>query len=143
MNLMESTRSIWPLSDEQEAVVDLCRNFAVERIRPRGREVDEADSGSPIDVFEAAAEVGITDFMIPEDYGGGGFTDLFKQSLIQEQMCWGELGIGNLLCSNAFFADPILVLGNHKQKERWLRPLTGRTPILTALANTERSAGSD
>lgn len=143
MNLMESTRSIWQLTDEQEAIVELCREFAAEEIRPRAKQVDEADAGSPLDLFEKAAKVGITDFMIPEEFGGGGFTDLFTQCLVQEQLCWGDLGIGNFLCSNGFYADPMLVLGTHEQKEQWLRPLTGDKPVLTALATTEPGAGSD
>lgn len=143
MDLLESTRSIWQLTDEQEAIVELCREFATEQVRPRGSEVDEADNGSPLDLFAEAAKVGITDFMIPEEFGGGGFTDLFTQCLVQEQLCWGDLGIGNFLCSNGFFADPLLVLGTDAQKEKWLRPLTGEKPILTSLATTEPGSGSD
>ena len=143
MDLLESTRSIWQLTDEQEAIVELCREFATEQVRPRGGEVDEADNGSPLDLFAEAAKVGITDFMIPEEFGGGGFTDLFTQCLVQEQLCWGDLGIGNFLCSNGFFADPLLVLGTDAQKEKWLRPLTGEKPILTSLATTEPGSGSD
>jgi acyl-CoA dehydrogenase len=133
----------WPLSDEQRDIVELCRDFATTRIRPRGREVDEADTRSPLDVFESAAEVGITDFMIPEEFGGGGFTDVVTQCLVQEQLCWGDPGIGNFVCSNGFFADPVLALGTPEQKERWLRPLTGPTPRYTALATTEPGSGSD
>jgi alkylation response protein AidB-like acyl-CoA dehydrogenase len=143
MDLMDSTRAIWGLSDEQEAIVELCEEFATEHIRPAARDVDEADSGSPLELFASASEIGITDFMIPEEFGGGGFTDLFTQCLVQERLCWGDLGIGNLMCSNGFFADPLLVLGSDEQKESWLRPLTGPNPPLTALATTEPNAGSD
>ncbi|SEM24754.1 acyl-CoA dehydrogenase family protein [Streptacidiphilus jiangxiensis] len=133
----------WPLSDEQRAIVELCRTFAANEIRPRGREVDEADVESPLDVFQAAAKVGITDFMLPEEYGGGGFTDLVTQCLVQEQLCWGDPGIGNFVCSNGFFADPLLELGTERQKEEWLRPLAGPNPLYTALATTEPGSGSD
>lgn len=133
----------WPLSDEQRAVVALSRQFAREQIRPRGREVDEADVITPVDIFQAAAEVGITDFMLPARYGGGGFTDVFTQCLVQEELCWGDPGIGNLVCSNGFFADPVLELGTEEQRERWLRPLAGPRPPMTALATTEPAAGSD
>lgn len=133
----------WPLSDEQRQIVELCRDFAARHIRPRGREVDEADTVTPVDIFAQAATVGITDFMIPEEYGGGGFTDVFTQCLVQEELCWGDPGIGNLVCSNGFFADPILVLGNEEQKKRWLTPLTGPAPVMTALATTEPGSGSD
>lgn len=133
----------WPLSDEQQQIVALCRDFAANEIRPRGREVDEADVETPVDIFAKAAKVGITDFMIPEEFGGGGFTDVFTQCLVQEELCWGDPGIGNLVCSNGFFADPILVLGTEEQKRRWLTPLVGPKAPMTALATTEPNAGSD
>jgi alkylation response protein AidB-like acyl-CoA dehydrogenase len=133
----------WPLTDEQRAVVALARDFAAREVRPRGREVDEADVVTPVDLFAKAAAVGITDFMIPEALGGGGFTDVFTQCLVQEELCWGDPGIGNLLCSNGFFADPVLALGTPEQQERWLRPLTGSNPPMTALATTEPGSGSD
>ncbi|MDN5552072.1 MULTISPECIES: acyl-CoA dehydrogenase family protein [Brevibacterium] len=133
----------WPLSDEQNDIIELCRTFAKDKIRPAGPGVDEADTESPVELFREAARVGITDFMIPEEYGGGGFTDVFTQCLVQEQLCFGDPGIGNLLCSNGFFADPILALGTEEQKETWLRPLTGPEPMFTALATTEPGSGSD
>jgi len=133
----------WPLTDEQRDIVELCRDFALTQIRPRGRDVDEADTESPVDIFKMAARVGITDFMIPEEFGGGGFTDVVTQCLVQEQLCWGDPGIGNFVCSNGFFADPVLALGTAEQKEHWLRPLTGSSPRFTALATTEPGSGSD
>ena len=140
---MNTSTESWPLTDEQRAIVGLCREFAANEIRPRGREVDERDIESPLDIFRAAAKVGITDFMLPEEYGGGGFTDVVTQCLVQEQMCWGDPGIGNFVCSNGFFADPLLALGTDEQKAEWLRPLAGPNPLYTALATTEPEAGSD
>lgn len=133
----------WPLTDEQRQIVELCRDFAAKEIRPRGREVDEADTVTPVDIFAKAAAVGITDFMIPEEYGGGGFTDVFTQCLVQEELCFGDPGIGNLVCSNGFFSDPIMVLGTEEQKKRWLTPLTGPNAVMTSLATTEPESGSD
>ncbi|WP_326837292.1 acyl-CoA dehydrogenase family protein [Amycolatopsis rhabdoformis] len=140
---MPTVSEPWPLTDEQRDIVELCRRFAVNEIRPRGREVDERDVESPLDIFRAAAKAGITDFMLPEEFGGGGFTDVVTQCLVQEQLCWGDPGIGNFLCSNGFFADPVLELGTAAQKEEWLRPLTGPEPLYTALATTEPGSGSD
>jgi acyl-CoA dehydrogenase len=131
------------LTAEQRDVVALCRDFAREEIRPRARAVDEADTETPRDVWRRAAEVGITGFMLPEEYGGGGFTDMFTQALVQEELCVGDLGIGNLLCSNGFFADPVLELGTEEQKKEWLTPLSGADTPMTSLATTEPGAGSD
>ncbi|RAG83961.1 acyl-CoA dehydrogenase [Streptacidiphilus pinicola] len=133
----------WPLTDEQRAIVALCREFARDEIRPRGREVDEADTEIPLDLWRKAGQIGITDFMLPAELGGGGFTDVFTQCLVQEELCFGDPGIGNLLCSNGFFADPVLELGTEEQRKRWLTPLTGPDSPLTALATTEPGAGSD
>ncbi|MBP1159921.1 acyl-CoA dehydrogenase family protein [Rhodococcus sp. PvR099] len=133
----------WPLTTEQREIVKLCRDFAEKEIRPRGREVDEADVVTPVDIFAKAAQVGITDFMIAEEFGGGGMTDVFTQCLVQEELCWGDPGIGNLVCSNGFFSDPLMALGTPEQKEKWLRPLTGTAPLMTALATTEPGSGSD
>ncbi|MFG2791726.1 acyl-CoA dehydrogenase family protein [Streptomyces sp. NPDC048419] len=132
-----------PLSDEQRDIVELTRAFAREEIRPRARAVDEADVETPWDLWRKAAKVGITGFMLPEEYGGSGFTDVFTQCLVQEELCVGDLGIGNLLCSNGFFADPVLELGSERQKRDWLTPLAGPDTPMTALATTEPGAGSD
>ncbi|HWM36075.1 MAG TPA: acyl-CoA dehydrogenase family protein, partial [Streptomyces sp.] len=132
-----------PLSAEQRDIVELTRVFASAEIRPRARSVDEADTVTPWDLWRKAAEVGITGFMLPEQYGGGGFTDVFTQCLVQEELCVGDLGIGNLLCSNGFFADPLLALGSDQQQREWLTPLAGPDTPMTALATTEPDSGSD
>ncbi|QPP05714.1 acyl-CoA dehydrogenase [Streptomyces bathyalis] len=132
-----------PLTTEQRDIVELSRAFAGAEIRPRARDVDEADTVTPWDLWRKAADVGITGFMLPEEYGGGGFTDVFTQCLVQEELCVGDLGIGNLLCSNGFFADPVLELGSEQQKREWLTPLATAGTPMTALATTEPGAGSD
>jgi alkylation response protein AidB-like acyl-CoA dehydrogenase len=132
-----------PLSDEQRAVRDLCRDFARDVIRPVAREVDEADVEVPFEVWRKAAEVGITSFMLPEEYGGGGVTDVFTQCVAQEQLTYGDIAIGNLVTSNGFYADPILEIGTPEQRQRLLTPLCSDEPPFTALATTEPGYGSD
>lgn len=138
-----STHTPWPLTEDQTDLVGLCRDFAQRVLRPRGREVDEADVMTPVDIFAQAAELGIADCMIPQEYGGGGFTDVFTQCLVQEELCWGDPGIGNLVCSNGFFSDPILLLGTQEQKHRWLNAVTGPNAPMTSIATTEPGSGSD
>ncbi|MEV4060707.1 acyl-CoA dehydrogenase family protein [Nonomuraea dietziae] len=131
------------MTEEQAAFVRLARDFAAAEIRPRAREVDEADHALPSQVLEKAAAVGLTSFMIPEEYGGGGVTDLVTQCLVQEELCHGDVSIGNLTTSAGFFAAPVLELGSEEQKRRFLAPLCSGLPPLTALAVTEPGAGSD
>jgi acyl-CoA dehydrogenase len=131
------------LSGDQRQFRALAAEFAAQDIRPVARAVDDAQVSSPLDVWRAAARVGLTAFMLPSDVGGGGVTDLLTQALIQEQLCHGDIGIGNLITSNGFYAAPILELGTAEQRARWLTPLCGEDPPLTALAVTEPDVGSD
>jgi len=131
------------LSPEQEEIRRVCRDFAAREIRPISAAVDEADVETPWEIFHKAAALGLTSFMLPEDLGGGGMTDVLTGCVVQEELCHGCSGIGNLITSGGFFAEPVLALGTDAQKERWVRPLAGETPPMTALATTEPNAGSD
>ncbi|RZQ62009.1 acyl-CoA dehydrogenase family protein [Amycolatopsis suaedae] len=138
-----AVRDALDLTPEQREFRELAADFAEREIRPVARAVDDAQTESPLDLWRTASKVGLTAFMLPSSVGGGGITDLLTQVLVQEELCHGDIGIGNLLTSNGFFADPILELGTPAQQERWLAPLTGDDPPLTALAVTEPGVGSD
>ncbi len=140
---MRPVRDALTLTQEQQEIVRLAREFAEREIRPRAAEVDAADVESPLDLWKAAARIGLTHFMLPEEYGGGGVTDLLTQVLVQEELCYGDISIGNFLTSNAFFAGPIEALGTEEQKRTWLRMLCTDEPPITALAVTEPEVGSD
>ncbi len=131
------------LTAEQEQFVEVAREFAAREIRPRGRAVDEADTESPLDVWEKASALGLTSFMLPEKFGGGGVTDLLTQVLVQQELCHGDIGIGNLVTSNGFFGAPVEHLGTPEQQDRFLSPLGAACPPLTAVAVTEPGSGSD
>jgi alkylation response protein AidB-like acyl-CoA dehydrogenase len=131
------------LNDEQLEIQRLCREFAANEIRPVARAVDEADTEVPWAIWRKAATLGLTSFMVPLEYGGEGMTDCLTACLVQEELSHGCAGIGNLITSNGFFAEPVIVLGDAVQKERWLRPLTGSDPPFGALAITEPQSGSD
>jgi alkylation response protein AidB-like acyl-CoA dehydrogenase len=131
------------LTPEQEEIRRVCRDFAARDIRPISAAVDEADTEVPWGVWHKAAGLGLTSFMIPEDLGGGGMTDVLTGCVVQEELCHGCSGIGNLITSGGFFAEPVLALGTDVQREQWVRPLTTGRPPMTALATTEPNAGSD
>jgi acyl-CoA dehydrogenase len=131
------------LTPEQEEIRRVCREFAANEIRPVSLSVDEADTEHPGEIWTKAAEIGLTSFMLPEELGGGGMTDCLTGCIVQEELSHGCAGIGNLITSNGFFAEPLLELGDPDQQRRWIEPLTGHEPPLTALATTEPEAGSD
>ena len=131
------------LTDEQREIQRVCRDFAAREIRPASLAIDEADTELPRDIWIKASELGLTSFMLPEAYGGAGMTDCVTGCIVQEELSHGCSGIGNLITSNGFFAEPVLALGSDEQKERWLSPLAGEDPPFTALAITEPQSGSD
>ena len=141
--MTRSIRDGIELSEEQREFVALAREFAEREIRPRARAVDEADIESPLDLWAKAAQVGLASYMLPAEYGGGGVTELVTQCLVQQELCYGDIGIGNFLTSSAFFAEPVLALGNEDQKKRWITPLTAEQPPISAVAVTEPGVGSD
>jgi acyl-CoA dehydrogenase len=131
------------LTPEQEEIRRVCREFAANEIRPVSLEVDEADTELPREIWDKAAAIGLTSFMLAEQLGGGGMTDCLTGCIVQEELSHGCAGIGNLITSNGFFAEPLMALGDESQQRRWIEPLTGERPPLTALATTEPEAGSD
>ncbi|MDQ4082517.1 MAG: acyl-CoA dehydrogenase family protein, partial [Actinomycetota bacterium] len=108
---------------EQREIRDVVHEFAAREVRPIARAVDEADTEMPWEIWHKAADLGLTTMMLPEAYGGAGMTDLATQCVVQEEICWGDPGIGNLLTSNGFFAEPLLELGSEEQKRRWIGAL--------------------
>jgi alkylation response protein AidB-like acyl-CoA dehydrogenase len=136
-------QEVFDLTHEQREIRDVCRDFAAREIRPIAPEVDEADTEMPWEVWYKAAGLGLTSFMLPSEYGGAGLTDCLTSCIVQEELCFGCSGIGNLITSGGFFAEPILVLGSEEQKRRWIEPLAGDRPPLGALATTEPASGSD
>jgi acyl-CoA dehydrogenase len=131
------------LTDEQRDIQRLCRDFAAREIRPISLAVDEADVEWPREIWHKASEIGLTAFMLPTEYGGAGMTDCVTSCLVGEELSHGCSGIGNLITSGGFFAEPVLELGTEEQKQQWLTPLTTVDPPLTALAITEPGSGSD
>jgi alkylation response protein AidB-like acyl-CoA dehydrogenase len=131
------------LTDEQREIQRVCREFAAREIRPVSLAVDEADTELPREVWVKASRLGLTSFMLPERYGGAGMTDCVTGCIVQEELSHGCSGIGNLVTSGGFFAEPVLALGSDAQQQRWLAPLAGEDPPFTALAITEPQSGSD
>jgi acyl-CoA dehydrogenase len=136
-------RPPFEITPEQAEIQRVCRDFAANEIRPVSLEVDAADVELPRAIWDKASEIGLTSFMLPERLGGGGMTDCLTGCIVQEELSYGCSGIGNLITSNGFFAEPVLVLGDDAQQRRWLEPLTREPPPLTALATTEPESGSD
>ena len=74
--MSELAHQAFELTPEQREIQQVCREFAEREIRPISLAVDEADTEMPWEIWHKAAELGITSFMLPEEHGGGGMTDI-------------------------------------------------------------------
>src|SRR6266508_6236021 len=86
------------LTEEQEALRALAREFAEKEIRPRAADYDE-HSTHPADVIAKAHELGLMNFHIPEEFGGPGLS-IFDGILVGEELAWGCSGITVSIIAN-------------------------------------------
>jgi acyl-CoA dehydrogenase len=135
--------SLLELTGEQSSIVELCQRFSREEIRPIAARMDVQEHEVAWDLWNKASEIGLTSFMIPAEYGGGGMTDMLTSCLIHETLCYGCIALGHLILSNSFFAEGLQALADSGQHERWLTELGRERPPMTAVAVTEPNAGSD
>ena len=61
------------LSEEQQAIFDMARDFGAEHIAPFADEWDE-NAEMPREMLRAAAELGLAAIYVPEEQGGSGLT---------------------------------------------------------------------
>jgi len=128
------------LSEEQEAVRKLAREFALKEMRPVAREYDEKEE-FPWPIVKKAHELGLLNSVIPEEYGGVG-ADRLTECLIAEELFYGCAGMGTSLMANNLGLTPIVIAGTDEQKERFLTPFV-EEPIMASFCLTEPKAGSD
>ena len=128
------------VTEEQQALVDMARRFARERILPVAPECDR-ESRFPKEVFRAAWEIGLVNPTVPAEYGGAGLGDI-ETSKMTEEMSWACAGIQTSLTANTLALTPIKLGGNEAQKKKYLGWLTSE-PVMASYATTEPAAGSD
>lgn len=128
------------LTEEQEAVRQLAREFALKEMRPVARHYDETEE-FPWPIIEKAHRIGLLNALIPEEYGGPG-ADKLTECLIAEELFYGCAGMGTSMLANNLFLTPILLAGTEEQKQRIFSEFLEK-PILGSFCLTEPEAGSD
>ena len=128
------------LTEEQENLREMARNFAEREIRPVAREYDR-DATWPGEIIDKAWEVGLMNSHIPEQFGGAGATYL-DDCLIAEELAWGCAAIATTLGANQLAATPVLLGGSDEVKHHYLGMLTEESK-LASFCLTEPDAGSD
>jgi short/branched chain acyl-CoA dehydrogenase len=129
------------LSTEQQAVRDLCRDFAREVVAPAAEELDR-NHRFGYDIVHQMGELGLFGLPFSEEYGGAG-GDFLSLCLAIEEISRADTGVGiTLEAAVCLGAAPIHDFGTKEQKERWLPDLFAGRKIW-AFGLTEPEAGSD
>lgn len=128
------------LSEEQQQLRDLAKQFAEREIRPVTAEHDESGK-YPWDVIKKAHEVGLMNTHVPPEFGGMGLGCL-DGCIIAESLAWGCTGISTAIEANGLAQAPIILGASDAQKKKYLEPMM-EAPIMAAYAVTEPGAGSD
>jgi acyl-CoA dehydrogenase len=128
------------LTDEQLALKEMAKEFAEKEMKPNAAKYDKGDV-FPEDIMKKAFDAGLLTATIPQEYGGGGLSDL-DALIVCEELAAGDAGMYCIAMVNALAYTPFLLFGSDAQKKRFLTPQTERMSF-AAFALTEREAGSD
>ena len=79
-------KSVYAISDDQQDLVDMVRQFATESLAPHAAEWDEKHH-FPIDVLAKAGELGMGGMYSSEEYGGSGLSRSDAILIFEESAC--------------------------------------------------------
>jgi hypothetical protein len=129
------------LSENQEMVATMVRDFAEQNIRPKMMEWDESQE-FPAELFHKMGELGLMGILVPQKYGGAGFkyTD-YVTALTEIGRVCGSICL-SVAAHNSLCTGHILQHANEAQKERWL-PKLASGEWIGAWGLTEHNTGSD
>ena len=129
------------LSEEQELLRRVVRDFAQGRIAPGASQRDEAGR-FPGELIADMAGLGLLGINVSPEYGGAGL-DTVSAAIIIEEIARVDGATALIVAShNSLCAGHILSFGDERQKQKYLPPLASGER-LGAWALTEPGSGSD
>lgn len=136
-----SSRRDYTLTEQQQQIRDLARDFAENELRPRTAEWD-AKGEFHHEVLPLMGELGFMGMLLPEAYDGLGL-DMLSYLVALEQIAWGDASVAiTMSVHNSLPSRMILNYGTEEQKSCWL-PRLARGEVIGAFALSEAGAGSD
>src|SRR5882672_1518641 len=128
------------LTEEQEMLRAVAREFAAGEITPIAAQIDATES-IPDELRHKLRESNYFSLLIPEEFGGAGI-DSLGYVLVMEELSRASSAVAiTVSVHNSVAAGPIARFGAEAQKSKWL-PLLSKS-YLGAFALTEPGSGSD
>ncbi|MFI7501915.1 acyl-CoA dehydrogenase family protein [Streptomyces sp. NPDC049687] len=128
------------LSEEEQDVVDVVREFVDRDVRPVVRELEHANE-YPEKLIEQMKALGIYGLAVPESYGGAPVsTSCYVE--VTEQLARGWMSLAGAMGGHTVVAKLLLAFGTEEQKNRYL-PKMATGEVRATMALTEPGGGSD
>src|SRR5687767_11138219 len=128
------------ITDEQQAIVEMVRQFADNEIIPHAEEYDHEDK-FPEPIVEQMKELGLFGITIPEEYGGLGL-DLTTYAMVVEELSRGWISISGVINTHFIGSYLLLKFGTEEQKQKYL-PQMATGELRAAFSLSEPELGSD
>jgi acyl-CoA dehydrogenase len=123
------------------AVVTAVRRLVRERVVPLEQQIDETDE-VPGELRQAAADMGLFGFALPEEHGGLGLS-MSQEALLVMELGWTTPAFRSLFgTNNGIAGHTVSEGGTDQQKKEWL-PKIASGEWTASFALTEAEAGSD
>lgn len=128
-------------TEMQQQIAQMIRDFGKVHILPHMMEWDEKQE-FPVALFKQLGALGLMGVLVPEEYGGSGFSYLEYVTVISEvARCCGGIGL-SVAAHNSLGTGHILQFGNEAQKKKYL-PKLATAEWIAAWGLTEPNTGSD
>ncbi|MBX2861448.1 MAG: acyl-CoA dehydrogenase [Vampirovibrio sp.] len=131
----------WGLSESQRMIRDMVREFAIGKVEPRAKEIDQ-NCRFPTETFDEMAELGLMGLPIPEEYEGGGAEYLGYAITVEEIARVCASTALSLAAHTSLVCLPVYMFANDAQKQKYLPDIASGRKI-GAYGLTEPNAGSD
>ena len=128
------------LSQDQRAIQEMARGFALAELAPRAERWDERHE-FPVETLRRAAALGMGGIYVREDVGGSGLSRL-DAAILFEELAAGCTSTAAYLSIHNMVAWMIDAFGDEAQRRRWLPDLCSMAK-LASYCLTEPGSGSD
>jgi alkylation response protein AidB-like acyl-CoA dehydrogenase len=128
------------LTEEERMLQDMVRRLAREKVAPGAEERDKKGE-YPYDMLELMRENGLMGIDFPAEYDGMA-AGMLAHCIAVEELAKADAAVALIPSCQELGSLPIILAGNHEQKEKYLKPLSTGEKV-AAFGLTEAKGGSD
>ncbi|MEI7450306.1 MAG: acyl-CoA dehydrogenase family protein [Desulfomonile sp.] len=128
------------LTEEEQMLQDMVRRLTKEKVAPGAEERDKKEE-YPYDMLELMKENGLMGIDFPAEYDGMA-AGMIAHCIVVEELAKADASVALIPSCQELGTLPIILGGNHEQKDKYLRPLSTGEKV-AAFGLTEAKGGSD